>query len=164
MPTLTTRLAIVRHAWAEEISSTGDDFSRALTRKGCRRFARLVEKLRRGGLAIDVVATSPLVRAVQTAELLAEGLGGAARIEVVDALAPGSDWQASIDWTIGQDAARVAWVGHAPCVGRLVALSIGDGSAAIRMPKGAVASIRLDDGPGQPGELEWLATAELFDE
>ena len=52
-------------------------------------------------------------------------------------------------------------VGHAPCVGRLVALTIGDGSAAIRMQKGAVAAIRLDDGLGQPGELEWLATADI---
>jgi phosphohistidine phosphatase SixA len=61
------------------------------------------------------------------------------------------------------DAARVAWVGHAPCVGRLAALTIGDGNAAIRMSKGAVASIRLDDGIGHPGELEWLATAALLE-
>ena len=42
-----------------------------------------------------------------------------------------------------------------------MALAIGDGSAAIRMQKGAVAAIRLDDGPGQPGELDWLATPDL---
>ena len=84
-------------------------------------------------------------------------------IAIVDALAPGSDWQSLVEWTISQDAARVAWVGHAPCVGRLAALTIGDGSAAIRMTKGAVASIRLDDGIGHPGELEWLATAALLE-
>jgi hypothetical protein len=32
------------------------------------------------------------------------------------------------------------------------------------MQKGAVAAIRLDDGPGQPGELEWLATTDLADD
>jgi phosphohistidine phosphatase len=164
MPTITTHLSIIRHAWAEEITATGDDFSRPLTRKGRRRFARFIDRLVTGGLGIDLIATSPLVRARETAEILAAHVGGEPRIEVVDALAPGSDWQALVDWTIHGDAARVAWVGHAPCVGRLVALSIGDGAAAIRMPKGAVASIRLDDGPGQPGELEWLATADLFDE
>ncbi|MFM7522336.1 MAG: phosphohistidine phosphatase SixA [Planctomycetota bacterium] len=164
MPTLTTRLAIIRHAWAEEVSASGDDASRPLTRKGRKRFARLLDRLVAGGLAIDVIATSPLLRARETADILAERVGGEPRIEVVAALAPGSDWRALVDWTIAQDARQVAWVGHAPCVGRLVALSIGDGAAAIRMPKGAVASVRLDDGPGHPGELEWLATADLLGE
>ena len=81
--------------------------------------------------------------------------------QVVEALAPGSDWQELVEWTIRQDASSVAWVGHAPCVSRLVAISIGDGSAAVRMQKGAIAAIALDDGPGQPGELEWLATPDF---
>jgi phosphohistidine phosphatase SixA len=92
---------------------------------------------------------------------MADVFAGNPPVAVVDALAPASNWPALVEWTIEQDAARVAWVGHMPCVGRLVALSIGDGTATIRMQKGAVASIRLDDGPGQPGELEWLATAEI---
>ena len=82
-------------------------------------------------------------------------------VEVVDALTPASNWPALVEWTTQQDAARVAWVGHMPCVGRLVGLTIGDGSASIRMQKGAAASIRLDDGPGHPGELEWLATDDI---
>ena len=93
---------------------------------------------------------------------IAAGLGGAPRVEVVAALAPGSDWQSLVEWTVQQDAGRVAWVGHAPCVGRLVAVSIGDGSAAVQMSKGAIAAIALDDGPGQPGELDWLVTPELL--
>jgi phosphohistidine phosphatase len=112
-------------------------------------------------MEIDLVATSPLVRARQTAEILAETLAPAPPIEVVDALAPPADWQALVEWTVQQDAATVAWVGHAPCIGRLVSLAIGDGSAAIRMQKGAVACVRLDDGPGLAGELEWLATTDL---
>lgn len=158
MPTLTTQLYIVRHAVAEDAGPGIDDHARPLTKKGRKRFAKLVRQLEDAGLAVDLVATSPLIRTRETADILAEELGGSPRIEVVDALAPGSDWQSLVEWTIQQDARRVAWVGHAPCVGRLVAMTIGDGSAAIRMQKGAVAAIRLDDGPGQPGELEWLAT------
>ena len=86
----------------------------------------------------------------------------AALLAIVAALAPGADWQSLVEWTVQQDAARVAWVGHAPCVGRLVAVSIGDASAAVRMGKGAIAAIALDDGPGQPGELDWLVTPELL--
>ena len=159
MPTLTTRLYIVRHAAAEDINA-GGDHARRLTKKGRKEFARLVRLLAGAGMEVDLVATSPLVRTRETAEILAEELD-CPRVEVVDGLAPGGDWQALVEWTVQQDAARVAWVGHAPCVGRFVALSIGDGSAGIRMSKGAVAAVRLDDGPGQPGDLAWLATPDL---
>jgi phosphohistidine phosphatase len=162
MATLTTRLYIVRHAVAEDLDSGGLDHGRRLTPKGRKRFARMIERLAARGLEIDLVATSPLVRCRETADLLSAGLGGTPRVEEVAALAPGSDWQALVEWTVQQDAARVAWVGHAPCVGRLVAISIGDGSAAVGMSKGAIAAISLDDGPGQPGELEWLVTPELL--
>jgi phosphohistidine phosphatase len=160
MPALTTKLYVIRHAVAEDDAPDGDA-ARPLTKKGRRKFARLVKLLEAAGMEIDLVAASPLVRTRQTAELLADTLESHPPVAIVDALAPGADWQALVEWTIRQDAARVAWVGHAPCVGRLVALTIGDGRAAIRMQKGAVAAIRLDDGPGQPGELEWLATTEL---
>jgi phosphohistidine phosphatase len=162
MGTLTTRLFVIRHAVAEDAADGGDDRARRLTRKGCRRFARLVGRLARGGMEIDLVATSPLVRTVETADILARGLPSRPRVEVVEALAPGSDWQALLEWTVRQDAASIAWVGHAPCVGRLVAAAIGDGSAAVRMEKGAIAAIALDDGPGHPGELEWLVTPALL--
>jgi len=95
-----TRLYVVRHAVAEDQSADGDDRSRRLTGKGRRRFAKLVRRLVRAGLEIDVVATSPLVRTVETAELLAAGLPTAPRVEVVEALAPGSDWHAVVDGAI----------------------------------------------------------------
>ena len=161
MPTLTTHLYIVRHAWAEDAGPEIDDHSRRLTKKGAKRFEKFMRHLRSCGMEVDLIATSPLVRTRETAEIMADVFAGNPPVAVVDALAPASNWPALVEWTIEQDAARVAWVGHMPCVGRLVALSIGDGTATIRMQKGAVASIRLDDGPGQPGELEWLATADI---
>jgi len=158
MATLTTRLFIVRHAWAEDQGPGIDDHARRLTKKGRRRFDAFTRHLRDAGMSLDLVATSPLVRARETADILADVFHAPEPV-VVDALEPAADWQALMEWTVEQDAGHVAWVGHMPCVGRLVALSIGAGAAAIRMQKGAIASIRLDDGPGHPGELEWLATA-----
>lgn len=163
MATITTHLYVVRHAWAEDVGPDGADFSRPLTKRGRKRFAKFIAHLRSSGMQLDLIATSPLVRTRETAEIMAEVFGIPSRLEVVDALAPASNWHALVEWTIQQDAENVAWVGHAPCVGRLVALTIGDGSAAVRMQKGAVASIRLDDGPGHPGELEWLATAGVVE-
>ena len=161
MPRLTTHLYIVRHAIAEDEAPDGDDGSRRLTKKGRKRFAATVRRLHEAGMRVDAIATSPLVRTRETAEILAAQCGDPP-VHVVEALAPGADWRSLVEWTTKQDAERVAWVGHMPCVARLVALSIGDGSAAVRMQKGAIASIRLDDGPGQPGELEWLATDEII--
>jgi phosphohistidine phosphatase len=162
MAALTSHLFIVRHAIAEDVAPDGADGSRRLTRRGRRRFARLVRRLARGGMAVDVIATSPLVRTRETAEILADGLLQRPRVEIVEPLAPGADWQRLVEWTVARGGASVAWVGHAPCVGRLVAASIGDGTAAVRMEKGAVASIALPDGLGHPGELEWLVVPELL--
>ena len=163
MSTVPTHVYIVRHAWAEDAGPDGDDFSRPLTKKGRKRFEKFMGHLQAGGMEIDRIATSPLIRTRETAEIMARVFGIEAGVDLVEALAPGADWQAVLEWTIRQNAARVAWIGHAPCVGRLVALTIGDGSAAIRMQKGAVASLRLDDGPGHPGELEWLVTAGVVE-
>jgi phosphohistidine phosphatase len=161
MAILTTQLYIIRHAVAEDASVDVTDHDRRLTKKGRKAFVRLVRMLEAAGMEIDLIATSPLTRTRETAEALSAALHNEPPIEVVDALAPGSNWQALVEWTVQRDASRVAWVGHAPCVGRLVGHTIGDGSAAIRMQKGAVASIRLDDGLGQTGELVWLATPDL---
>ena len=163
MATVPAHVYVVRHAWAEDAGPDGDDFSRPLTKKGRKRFERFMGHLRDGGVEIDRIATSPLIRTRETAEIMARVFGIESDVDLVEALAPGADWQAVLEWTIHQNAARVAWIGHAPCVGRLVALTIGDGTAAIRMQKGAVASLRLDDGPGHPGELEWLVTAGVVD-
>lgn len=159
---MTTHLYIVRHAWAEDLAADGTDFSRRLTRKGIRRFEKMANRLREGGMQVDLIATSPLPRARETAEILAAGLGGC-ELEVIDLLAPGSDWHATAAWTLEQEAMRVAWVGHNPCVSRHVATAIGNASVLVRMQKGSVASIRLDDGLGHAGELVWLANAELLD-
>jgi len=162
MPTLTTQLYIVRHAVAEDASPDGDDRSRRLTPKGRKRFARMVRRLIDTGLEIDLVATSPLVRCRETAEILSEELLNRPDVMQVDALAPSSDWHALVEWTVQQDAARVAWVGHAPCVDRLLAEAIGDGTASVTFAKGAVASIACADGLGQPGDLKWLVTPDLL--
>ena len=163
MSLITSQLYIARHAWAEELAPDGTDFSRSLTKKGIKRFRKMARRLAEAGMHVDLIATSPLVRTRQTAEILSEELFEHPPVVAVDALAPGSDWPAMLEWTLEQHVARVAWVGHNPCVGRLIAMAIGDGSAVIRMQKGSVASIRLDDGIGHPGELAWLATADLLD-
>ncbi len=66
-----------------------DDTKRPLTERGISRFKEAVKGLRHLDVQLDEIFTSPLVRARQTAELLAAGLDGKPPIKLLDALAPG---------------------------------------------------------------------------
>lgn len=159
-------LYIIRHAWAAERDDSRwpDDGMRPLAAEGKERFARFVKKLVGIGVAPRIIATSPLVRCVETAEILAAALDGPMLVKL-DELQPGSDLQGLLRWTVKQSAKheQIAWVGHAPDVDRLAATLIGDGGALIRFSKGAAAAIRFDGEPsvGQ-GELQWSANAKLL--
>ena len=118
--------------------------------------------MKKSGFSVDLIVTSPLVRTRETAEIMVDVLK-TPRLEIHDALAPGSNWQEITEWTSAEKVPRVAWVGHAPCVGRLVAKAIGDGKANIRMQKGAIASICLENGFSHSGELQWLIPAQVIE-
>ncbi|HEX3869354.1 MAG TPA: phosphohistidine phosphatase SixA [Pirellulales bacterium] len=156
-------LYIVRHAWAGEHDPQQwpDDRQRPLTERGIRRFRRAAKRLAKRGLSPEQVATSPLVRCVQTAEILCNRLGHDAPI-VVEALSPGARLESVLAATDHLDADEIAWVGHAPDVGQMVARLI-DGSGSIEMSKGAVAAIEFDGRPrAGAGSLQWLVTAGLL--
>ncbi len=160
-------LFVFRHAWAEERDAGRwpDDGLRPLTAAGRERFARMVDRLGDRGVVPSIVATSPLVRCRQTADLLADGMSHTLKVVELDALAPGSNRQALLKWTVAAstDHDQIAWVGHSPDVDLLVAVLIGDGNGWIRFAKGAVAGLRFEDAvcPGG-GELRWMVTAKLL--
>ena len=157
------KLFIVRHAWAGEAGDPQypDDRLRPLTPEGRARFREVVRALAKRGLAPQVVASSPLVRCRQTAQILVDNLPTKASLTEFAALAPDSDLNALVAWTQQQPVDQVAWVGHAPDVGLLTGAMIGDGSADIRFAKGTIACIDLPGGCARgAGELVWLATAK----
>lgn len=160
------RIFIIRHAWAEERDSQRwpDDGLRPLTKKGRKRFVKLVRRLQDGDFEPEVIATSPLVRCRQTADLLAEQFDAAEPpIVELDALAPGSDLETLIQWSNEHDVAQLAWVGHSPDVGDLLGELIGAAGEAFRYPKGAVACVDFDESIARnQGQLRWLATADLL--
>ena len=159
------QLYIIRHAWAFEHGDPRwpDDSQRPLEKEGGERFAQVAGRLATRGFAPEAIATSPYVRCSQTAQIVAAHSPQSPQIDELDALRPGSDLEALLDWSRQQQAQSLAWVGHAPDVGLLAAALVGDGDAAIRFAKGSVASIRFGDAiePGY-GELQWLATAKLL--
>jgi phosphohistidine phosphatase len=159
-------LYIVRHAWAADpTDESPDDRLRPLTNEGRKRFGRLVEILADRELAPELIVTSPLVRCRETADLLARGVRKTSEVIERDELAPGGNLQGIVGWTNREANRRaaVAWVGHAPDVGYLTAMLIGNSNGAIRFAKGGVAAIDFD-GPIRPGcgELRWLVTAKIL--
>lgn len=158
-------LYIVRHAWAEERddSKWPGDLERPLTEKGRKRFAQVMKKLVEAEFAPAVIATSPLARCRQTAEVIREHVAGKPKIVPLDALACGADLTAMLKWTAQQGDGDVAWVGHSPDVEVMAARLVGDGDCWLRFAKGAVAAIEFE---GQValhgGQLQWLATAKLL--
>lgn len=152
-------LYLVRHGIAAPRGEDWpDDTRRPLTPKGVARLGRIARGLRALDVAVDLVLTSPLVRAKQTAELLAAGLRPAPALVVTAVLAPGSS-PAEVAAALAQfrQARRIALVGHEPGLGELAAWLIGAASP-LAFKKGSVCRI---DAPAPPppgsGRLVWFA-------
>ena len=153
-----TELYLVRHAIAAERGSEWpDDTKRPLTERGVSRFKEAVKGLRHLDVTVDEIFTSPLVRARQTAELLAAGLDGKPPIKVLDALAPGHSFT-SLMSQLAKVAKRrrVALVGHEPDLGELAAHLIGAGRA-LAFKKGGVCRIDIGSlASKRAGSLIWF--------
>jgi phosphohistidine phosphatase len=156
---------IIRHAYAHERGDPRwpDDSQRPLEAKGAKRFHRAMKALAKSGFKPAMIATSPYVRCRETAEIVAEEVGGKPEVVELDALEPGSDLDELVAWSQKQEADAIAWVGHSPDVENLAAALLADANANIRFAKGAVAAIRFDGElvPGN-GELQWLVTAKVL--
>jgi len=158
-------LLIIRHAYAGQHGDPRypNDALRPLTPAGAKQFRKAVKILVERGLEVDIVATSPLVRCRQTAEIVCASQETNPELVELEALEPGSDLAALIEWSNGQPQKRIAWVGHAPDVDRLASALLGAPAHALSFRKGAIAHIdfevEIDSGAG---ELRYfLAPAEL---
>lgn len=154
---------MIRHAIAEPGGGPEGvpDALRPLSARGRVKMRRAARGLERLVPELDGLATSPLVRARQTAEILAEDLEGFPSPAVLEALAPDGRWEDLVAWLGGQEpGARVAWVGHEPSLSTAASrLLSGLDRSFLRFKKGAAALLAFDAAPA-PGaaRLLWLAT------
>jgi phosphohistidine phosphatase len=157
-------LYLVRHGLAEERGDAWpDDAKRPLTDEGASRMRKSVRGLARLGVTLDVVLTSPLVRAKQTAEIVAGGISPRPSLVTTDSLAPDGTFAAVVaDLEKHARKTRIALVGHEPGIGELAARLIGS-RHAIEFKKGAVCRIDLEAlPPSGPGDLRWLLTPKIM--
>lgn len=155
------KLLIIRHgpagdraAWEAE---GRDDRLRPLTPDGKKEVRRVAKGLATLVPKIDLLATSPLVRAAQTAEIVADHSG--CKSVTLEPLAPGNDPAKTVHWLSEQRSTQtVALVGHEPDLSTLVCyLLTGNRAAFIELKKSGACLLEVND-PPKPGDatLGWL--------
>ena len=115
------RVLVIRHAIAEDrdaFAKTGrEDGARPLTKEGRAKMREGAAGLVQLMPKLDVLATSPLARAIETAEIIAHAYGGLRVVQAAQ-LTPTKPVNALLHWLQGQpSAATVAVVGHEPHLG-----------------------------------------------
>jgi phosphohistidine phosphatase len=155
-------LYFLRHGKAGEQRAVDDD-RRELTTEGVVALRGAMPLWRRLNLRPDLVLSSPLVRARQTAELFCRALGLAAPV-VDETLRPGAEWASFARAMAGApDARRVLFVGHEPDLSSTAALL--SGAASVRLRPGGLVCLEF---PGVPepgaGEIAWLLDPDLYGE
>ncbi|HJT63360.1 MAG TPA: histidine phosphatase family protein [Candidatus Limnocylindria bacterium] len=158
-------LYFLRHGKAGQGNpSDPTDDARKLTDTGAAELRAAAPLWRRLNLRPDVILSSPLPRAFQTAELFAAGIHSSHEPLVDDRLRPGAEW-ADLAQALAthRDARRVIFVGHEPDFS--MAIQELTGARAVRMRKGGLACVEF---PGIPeagaGELVWLLDPDLYEE
>lgn len=156
------RVYLVRHGIAVDHAGKGDlpDDSRPLTEKGRRRFRKLARTFARLGEPVDRIFTSPLPRAVQTAEILASALRHS-DVGILESLRPSAPPEALLQEVASKakGAQSVALVGHDPQMTLLVEL-LGDvpRGATIDFKKGSIVRIDVSElaAPKATEPVFWL--------
>lgn len=113
------RLFLIRHAIAEDAAPGQRDADRKLTNSGRRKMAKVAAGLRRIVGDISILGSSPLIRAMETAQIISREFEDLA-VARLDALKPGKPLKSVLTWLQGQsDNANIALVGHEPQLGLL---------------------------------------------
>lgn len=156
-------LYVLRHGEAgQSLPAGGRDSQRPLTVTGLEEVEQVAEGVSALGVKIDLVATSPLKRSIQTAQVVAKTLRiKKATIEEWDELKPEGK-RAELYRKIGQfkEGSSVMLVGHEPYLSTMISeIIFGNATGEILLKKAGLAKIALNSlQPRVKGELRWLLT------
>jgi phosphohistidine phosphatase len=156
------QLYIIRHADAARAAIS--DFERKLTETGHKQSKKLAEFMSDLEIKPDIIFTSPLARAVETAEYLDKKLSPPNGMHADDRLACGMvpEEACEILWAQNPDA-TIILVGHEPDLSRLGAYFTGMTEAySLEMKKAACLAIDLDHAAPSGGILRWLITPRII--
>ena len=156
-------LYFLRHASAgEPVSNSKKDEKRALDETGVEQCGYVGRALAALDVQVDVIISSPLKRAAQTASLVGNELSYEGKLVFEDALRPTAsfaDFRKMLDKYARHDSIMV--VGHNPSLSEFLGRAISQSGceAAIELKKGAVARTEMNR---QAASLTWCLTPKLL--
>ncbi len=156
-------LYILRHGIAEDRASSGRDADRRLTEEGRAKLHRILERAQAAGVNPSLILSSPLKRALETAEIAARELGYEGRILRTDALVPDAS-PAKVWEEVRAHAVEpsILLASHEPLCSHAFAWMLGSTRAMVHFRKGAIARIDFESVGTEPrGVLKWMLTARL---
>lgn len=154
----------LRHANAGETrKDSKKDERRALDAEGIQQSYQLARLFSRLDVVPDLIITSPLKRAMQTAAMVANELGYDDKLRIEKTLKPDAKWEDFRAMLKAQAAETTIVVGHSPNLPQFAGRIISEAGhrADIDIRKGGVARVDYD---GRKGELQWLLTPKLIRE
>jgi phosphohistidine phosphatase len=155
-------LYLLRHGIAVDPSKPGfaKDAERPLTPRGRRRLRQITEAMGALRISFDVILSSPYVRAMQTAEIVAKSLKRRKQLTFSDDLMPGGNPRLLIQRLndLRPKSKNILLVGHEPYLSRLIALlTAGNTGMAIDLKKGGLCKLEAESlRYGRCAILEWL--------
>jgi len=156
-------LYLLRHGVAEEAKALGVDADRALTSDGRKKLRHVLKTVAEARVKPNLIFSSHLKRALQTADIAKEVLGYEGEIVKTKALAPAASaeqvWE---EVRIHKGEASLMLVGHNPLFDHLAAFLLGAPNLKVDFKKGAIMRVDLESFGAQPrGILCWYLTAKL---
>ncbi len=152
------RLYFMRHGDAGDPTAyAGPDSERPLSSKGRSRTRHMATHLKHMGLKPGLILTSPLVRAHETATLLAKGLECDDIVSIDPRVGPGMD-ETAVRSILAEFGAvgEIVLVGHEPDFSTTIGELIGGGAVTVK--KGAIARVDISRPRIPDGSLVWLLT------
>lgn len=158
-------IVLVRHGIAidREDPQCPSDPKRFLTEEGIKKTRGAMRGLRALSLKLDVMITSPYLRAAETAEIAADELGFPAdKIRRSDSLLPGAAPSELLRELVKLRGEAVMCFGHAPHLDLFIAHCLGGRSPLTSLKKAGAACLEMEKLSTGAGELLWLLTAKAL--
>lgn len=162
------KLYVLRHGEAADPDDPrfASDADRPLTPKGVRRTRALARLLRQLEITFDVILSSPLARARETAEIVESGLHLQGRLALTENLAPSGDHEELVQQLNALQPApdSILLVGHEPDSSRLISrLCTGGPMLSLDLKKGGLCRMEIESlRAGRCASLEWLLAPRLI--
>jgi len=159
------RIYLLRHGIAEDAGPRTPDAKRELTEKGRSKLAGVLALARNAEVRPELILSSPLIRAIQTAEMARDVLQIETPVQQTRALIPEGSPQGVWEELRGlRNLDGVMLAGHQPLLGQLVSWLLGSSDLQVQMVKAAMVSIELAHLRGEPhGVLNWMITPKLLE-